>query len=59
MLDKFIGFAAMAVLIGFMGILVGFVPSLDLIAVTVVVVVLAGCDFYYMMFIKKNGNGGR
>ena len=59
MLDKFIGFAAMVVLIGFMGILIGFVPSFDLIAVTVVVVVLAGCDFYYMMFIKKNGNGGR
>lgn len=58
MMDKFLGFAAMAMLIGFMGIIVGFVPSVDLIIVTVVVVALAGYDFYYMLF-KKNGNGGR
>lgn len=56
MMDKFLGFAAMAVLIGFMGILVAFVPSFDLIVVTVVVVVLAGYDFYYMLFVKdRNG----
>ena len=58
MLDKFLGFAAMAVLVGFMGILVAFVTSLDLIVITVIVVVLAGSDFYYMLF-RKNRNGGR
>ncbi|MGF1593907.1 MAG: hypothetical protein ACFCUW_11540 [Kiloniellaceae bacterium] len=58
MLDKFLGFAAMAVLVGFMGILVSFVTSLDLIIITVIVVVLAGSDFYYMLF-RKNRNGGR
>jgi hypothetical protein len=58
MLDKFLGFAAMATLVGFMGILVSFVTSLDLIIITVIVVVLAGSDFYYMLF-RKNRNGGR
>lgn len=57
MLDKIVGIAAFAVLVGFMLILFGFVPDVDLAIVIVVVALLAGYDFYLMLF-KKTGNGG-
>jgi hypothetical protein len=58
MLDKILGVAAILVLIGFMGVLVVFVPDLDLIIVTVVVTVMAAYDFYINLFKPKNGNNG-
>jgi len=41
-----------------MGVLVVFVPDLDLIIVTVVVTVMAAYDFYINLFKPKNGNNG-
>lgn len=58
MLDRIIGLAALATLIGFMGILVGFVPDIDLVIVIAVVVAMASYDFYRSLFLKRNGNGG-
>jgi hypothetical protein len=58
MLDKILGVAAILALIGFMGVLVVFVPDLDLIIVTVVVTVMAAYDFYINLFKPKNGNNG-
>jgi len=55
MLDRILGLAALAALIGFMGILVGFVPEIDLIIVIAVVVALAGYDFYWALFTRRNG----
>ncbi|GAB4225358.1 MAG: hypothetical protein Tsb0032_31270 [Kiloniellaceae bacterium] len=57
MLDKVLGILAIAILMGFMGILIGFVPDVDLIIVAVVVVVMAAYDFYRTLF--KRSNGGR
>lgn len=57
MTDRIIGIAALAILIGFVGIIVGFVPDLDLIVVVVVVVAMAGYDFYLTLF-KGDGKGG-
>ena len=56
MLDKIIGAAAIAALVGFMGILIGFVPHVDLTTVVVVVVLMAAYDFFLMLF-KRRGNG--
>lgn len=53
MLDKTVGLAALAVLIGFMGILVAFVPDIDLVIVIAVVVALAAYDFYRSMFTSR------
>lgn len=58
MLDKILGVVAIIALIGFMSVLVIFVPDFDLILVTVVVTVMAAYDFYINLFKPKNGNGG-
>lgn len=58
MLDKTLGIAAIIMLIGFMGVLVIFVPDFDLILVTLVVTLMAAYDFYITLFKGKNGNGG-
>ena len=55
-IDRLIGVVAIAVLAGFMGILIGFVPDFDLIVVTVVVVGMAAYDFFLTLF--KSSNGG-
>lgn len=55
MRDKIIGIAAIAVLVGFMGILLGFVPHVDLSIVVGVVVLMAAYDFYLMLFKDRNG----
>ncbi|MEQ8815163.1 MAG: hypothetical protein RLO51_20340 [Thalassobaculum sp.] len=55
MLDRTIGLSALALLIGFMAILIGFVPHPDLIAVIVVVVLMAGYDFYRSLFAGRDG----
>ena len=59
MTDKIIGLLAIAVLIGFVGIIIGFVPDLDLIAVVVIVVAMAAYDFYKSLFVKSNNSGGK
>lgn len=58
MLDKILGVAAIATLVGFMGVLVIFVPDFDLILVTVVVTAMAAYDFYINLFRSKNGGDG-
>lgn len=58
MLDKILGVAALAVLAGFMAVLVIFVPDFDLILVTVVVTAMAAYDFYITLFRSKNGSDG-
>jgi hypothetical protein len=58
MLDKTLGVAAIIVLIGFMGVLIVFVPDVDLILVTLVVTGMAAYDFYVTLFKPKNGNDG-
>lgn len=58
MLDKILGVAAIAALVGFMGVLVIFVPDFDLILVTVVVTAMAAYDFYVTLFKSKNGSNG-
>lgn len=55
MMDRIIGIAALALLVGFMGILIGFVPEIDLGIVLTVVVVMAGYDFYRSLFPRQNG----
>lgn len=55
MIDRVIGIAAIAVLIGFMGILVGFVPDVDLVIIIAIVVAMAGYDFYWSLFKGRNG----
>ncbi len=54
-MDRIIGIAALALLVGFMGILIGFVPEIDLGIVLTVVVVMAGYDFYRSLFARRNG----
>lgn len=56
-MDKVIAIIALATLIGFMLILVGFVPSTDLIIVVIVVSVMAAVDFYLLLFKRRDGNG--
>jgi uncharacterized protein YqgC (DUF456 family) len=55
MIDKVTALLAFAVLLGFLGILVGFVPSLDLMIVIAVVVLMAGYEFYQALFKSRNG----
>ena len=56
MLDRFIGIAAFVVLVAFMLVLFYFIPDFDLGLLIVVVGVLAGYDFYIMLF-KRRQNG--
>jgi len=56
MFDRFIGIAAFAVMVAFMMVLFVFIPDFDLGLLIVVVGVLAGYDFYVMLF-KRQGNG--
>lgn len=57
MTDRIIGIAALGVLIAFVGIIIGFVPDLDLFVVMAVVVAMVGYDFYLTLF-KGDGKGG-
>jgi hypothetical protein len=56
MLDRMLGLLALASLIGFMLILMWFVPDIDLAIVIVVVALLAAYDFWVTLFKPKNGN---
>jgi len=55
MLDKILGLSAIAIFIAYFGVLMGFVPDIDLIAVLSVVVVMACYDFYISLFKRRNG----
>jgi hypothetical protein len=55
MLDRIIGLAAIAMLIGFIGILIAFVPVPDLVIIVLIVIGMAAYDFYRSLF--KQGNG--
>jgi len=55
-MDRIIGIVALLVLIAFTGVLLVFVPDIDLAVVVVVVALLAAYDFYLMLF-KEGGNG--
>ena len=55
MLDRLIGLVAIAFLIGFVGILIGFVPDIDLVIIIGVVVIMACYDFYISLFKGRNG----
>lgn len=46
MSDRILAALSLALLLAFLGVLVGFVPELDLAAVVVVVGLMAGYDFY-------------
>jgi uncharacterized membrane protein YfcA len=53
MTDKILALMAFLVLAGFLGILVRFVPRVDLIVVVVLCLILAGADFYLATFRRK------
>ena len=59
MMDRTLGLLALSTLIGFMLILMWFVPDVELAIVIVVVAVLAGYDFWISLFKRRNGNGER
>lgn len=56
MVDKFLAFFALVILAAFVGIIIVFVPELDLAIVTVITVVMAGYDFYRSTFRQNGGN---
>ena len=54
MIDKCLAVFTLAVLIGFCGIIVWFVPEFDLIVVAVLVIAMAVYDFYRTAFRRNN-----
>lgn len=54
MIDKILVFIALAALITFLGVVIGFVAEPDLVIVTSLMVALASHDFYISVFKKKN-----
>lgn len=50
MLDRIIGIAAISALALFLGVLIGFVRSPDLVAILAIVLAMAGYDFYRALF---------
>lgn len=55
MLDKTLGLLAIVTLLGFMAVLMWFVPDVDLVIVLGVVLIMAGYDFWTTLFKSKNG----
>ena len=55
MIEKALAAASLACLVGFMAIIVWFVPDVDLIVVTVAVLAMAAYDFYRETFGKGGG----
>ena len=56
MLDKILVFIAMAALIAFLGVVIGFVAEPDLVIVTTLMIALASHDFWISVFKRKNGD---
>jgi len=54
MLDKILVFIAMAALIAFLGVVIGFVAEPDLVIVTTLIIALASHDFWISVFKRKN-----
>ena len=55
MLDKILVFISLALLIVFLGVVIGFVAEPDLVIVTSLMVALASHDFWISVFKPKNG----
>lgn len=55
MIDKFLAVVSLACLIGFMGVIIWFVPDPDLVIVTIIVLAMAVYDFYREAFRKGGG----
>ena len=51
-MERLIAVIALACLVGFMAIVLGFVTEPDLIVITIIVLVMAGYDFYLQLFRK-------
>ncbi len=54
MFEKVLAVVALLTLAAFVGVVVWFVPELDLAIVTIVVLGMAAFDFYLVTFRKKN-----
>ena len=54
MFEKVLAVIALLTLAAFVGVVVWFVPELDLAIVSIVVLGMAAFDFYLMTFRKKN-----
>ncbi len=54
MVDKGIALVAILILLGFLGVIVVFVPDLDLMIVSLLAVSMAAFDFYRDTFKRKN-----
>jgi hypothetical protein len=52
--DKILAIVALALLAAFLGILVWYVPAPALAAICVLIVVMAGYDFFRMAFLGKS-----
>ena len=57
MTDKILVVVSLLAVIAFCGTVVYFVAEPDLLVVTVLVLLMAGYDFWSDVFRKKNGNG--
>lgn len=55
MSDRIIGILAFAALAATFGVLVGFVPSPDMVIVLAVVLAMAGYDFWRSLFTRGRG----
>ncbi len=55
MLDKILVLISMLSLIAFLGVVIGFVAEPDLVIVTMLMVALAGHDFWISVFKRQNG----
>ena len=53
-MERLIAVLALACLLGFMAIVLGFVTEPDLIVITIIVLLMAGYDFYLQLFREKN-----
>lgn len=54
-MDKLLAIVSLLVLGAFLGILVAWVPSVDLTVVVVIVLAMAAYDFYRSLFGSRNG----
>jgi hypothetical protein len=52
--DKILAIAALALLVGFLGVLVWYVPAPALTVICLLIVVMAAYDFFRMAFLGKS-----
>jgi hypothetical protein len=53
MMDKFLAALALLLIAGFVAIIVGYVPDIDLAIVAIVTVAMVGYDFFRTLILKK------